>query len=116
MRRVPMVMGPDVRRALLLLALAGVTGCSFIPQHSQLLDEARSHYTRAAADPLVVDLAASELSEARALLEQAAGARATYNDSAVVDHIAYLAKQRVAIAREVATLRRLEMDKAGKGR
>jgi hypothetical protein len=87
--------------ALALIAAA----CAFIPQRNPRLDEARREYQHAVADPEVARYAAAELRLAAELLEQASLARDTLDDVAVVDHLAYVAKQRVAIARESAKLR-----------
>lgn len=76
-----------------------------MPQRNARLEEARRAYREAAADPQIALHAAAELSQAADLLEQASLARDTLDDVAVVDHLAYVARQRVAIARESAKLR-----------
>ena len=52
--------------------------------------------------------ATRELEEAREALERAARSSDTLQDPAEVDHLAYLAKQRAAISREVAVQRAFE--------
>ena len=96
-----------MRSMLGALAAAAIAagGCSFVPHAYPRLDEAREAQLRAAADPGVALYASEELKIAAQVLERAAAARATLNDPAVVDHLAYLAKQRAAISIEVAAFR-----------
>ena len=95
------------RRSFLALSLAALVavGCAFVPQRNLRLEEARRAYQVAAADPQIAARAPAELREAADILEQADLARDTLDDVAVVDHLAYLARQRVKIARESAKLR-----------
>jgi hypothetical protein len=87
------------------LACAAASGCAFVPQRSPMLEEAGSAYASAIADPRIASLAGAELQAARELLDRANVARNKLDDIAEVDHLAYLAKQRVAIGREAAVLR-----------
>jgi hypothetical protein len=89
---------------LTLGAATALTGCVFIPGSYPRLEEARVAQAEAAADPRIVRFAAAELRKAAEALEQARVARDTLDDPAVVDHLAYVARQRVAIAREAARL------------
>ena len=92
-----------------VLAVALVAAaCAFVPPANRRLDEARAAYRAAAADPDVLRFAMRELEEAREALERAARASDTLQDPAEVDHLAYLAKQRAAISREVAAQRAFE--------
>jgi len=93
------------RPAGIALALLVVVSCAFVPQRNTRLEEARRAFREAAADPEVARNAARELKQAAELLEEASLAQDTLGDVAVVDHLAYLATQRVAIARESAKLR-----------
>jgi hypothetical protein len=93
------------RLCLVVLLLAG---CAFIPQENIRLQEARGAYSQAMSDPAVARYAAFEITSAAAALERAEAARNTLDDPAVVDHLAYIASQRVAISREAAHLRALE--------
>ena len=88
-----------------LACLLVVAACAFVPQRNARLEEARQAFREAVAEPEVARHAAPELRQAAELLEQASRARDTLDDAAVVDHLAYVARQRVAIAREVAKLR-----------
>jgi len=87
------------------LACAAAASCAFVPQQSPMLEEAGTAYASAIADPRIASLAGPELQAARELLDRANVARNKLDDIAEVDHLAYLAKQRVAIGREAAVLR-----------
>jgi len=95
-----------MRRACAAIAL-GVAACAFVPAANPRLDEARQAYRAAASDPDVVRLAPRELAAAREALDLAVRASDTLQDPAEVDHLAYLARQRAAISRELAAQRAL---------
>jgi hypothetical protein len=97
-----------MRTYCLALAIALCAGCAYIPRDNVRLEEARRAYAEALVDPAVAAFAANELNTAAEILERAGKARDTLDDPAVVDHLSYLARQRVAIAREAARLRSLE--------
>ena len=84
------------------------TGCALAPQHHVYLEQAETAYVQAASDRRVASLAPAELQSAGELLERAVQARATLQDAAEVDHLAYLVKQRTAIAIEAARQRGTE--------
>jgi hypothetical protein len=92
-------------RLVTVAAAALAAACAFVPPANRRLDEARAAYQAAAADPDVLRFAPRELAEAREALERAARASDTLQDPAEVDHLAYLARQRAAISREVAVQR-----------
>lgn len=85
----------------LALALAP-GGCGLAPKDSLRLDEARASHARMIADPEVAALAPLEARRAQEALERALEASDTLQDPALVDHLAYVARQRAAIAIEVA--------------
>jgi hypothetical protein len=89
---------------LLLVSTAVTAGCAFVPKQNLRLEEARAAYRQAQADPLVVALAGNELRAAGEAQDRAIAASNSLDDPAVVDHLAYLAKQRAAISRETAQL------------
>ena len=66
------------------------------------------NYSAAQANPQVTGLAALELREAGDALDRANTAQSKHEDSATVDHLAYLARQRIAIAQETARLKAAE--------
>jgi hypothetical protein len=99
--------GDGMKQWALAVALIAAA-CAFVPAANRRLDEARAAYGAAAANEDVRRFAARELAEAREALERAARARDTLQDPAEVDHLAYLARQRAAISREVAAQRAFE--------
>ncbi len=84
--------------SLALLAAAVMAGCSTVPE-SQILAEARSQYDSARSNPEVARLAALELKEAGDALARANAAQADKSDVSKIDSLAYVAKQKVSIAR-----------------
>jgi len=96
-----------VRRpfAFLLVTTLAVAGCAFVPKANLRLEEARAAYGHAATESHVILYAPAELRKAAEMLERAAAAHDRLDDPALVDHLAYLAKQSVAIARETASLK-----------
>jgi uncharacterized protein DUF4398 len=97
-----------LRRPLTLAAAVALAGCAFVPGTYPRLEETRAAAAEASADPKVSRYAAAELRRAGEALEQARVARDALDDPAVVDHLAYVARQRVAIAREAAALKAIE--------
>lgn len=92
-----------------LIAIAVLAGCSTMPAGDSPLAQARSDYNNAQANPQVTSLAAGELMQARDSLDRANNASKKGEKSAVVDHLAYVTKQQVAIAQETARQRAAEM-------
>lgn len=84
------------------ILMAMLAGCSTMPDRNAYLEEARSSYRDAQSDPQVVNLAALELKEAGEALDKANAAWTRKDDPATVDHLAYVAQRRVAIAQETA--------------
>ncbi len=91
-----------------LLAMATLAGCSSVPENNSLLNEARNDYSAAQNNPQVINLAPSELKQAGDALAKANDAANKKEDAAVVTHLAYLAKQRAAIAQETAKQKEAE--------
>jgi hypothetical protein len=89
----------------LLAALVLPGGCAFVPKEYPRLEEARAAKAQVKGDARATQLAAAELARADEALERARIARDTLDDPATVDHLAYVAKQRYAIARAAAELR-----------
>ena len=96
-----------IARALILATALAAGGCAFVPKDNLRIDEAAREYRAALADPAVSRLAADELRSARDILDEAIRARDTLQDVGEADHLAYLARQRVAISREAALQRSL---------
>jgi len=94
---------------LTLVVAAVLAGCSSLPANNSLLDEARNDYSIAQANPQVTSLAAGELRQAGNSLDKANSAWSKDESKAKVDHLAYVAKQEVAIARETADQKAAEL-------
>jgi outer membrane protein OmpA-like peptidoglycan-associated protein len=85
-----------------LVTLAVLTGCNTVPQEKSPLDLARNDYIVAQNNPQTASLASSELKDAGDALQKANLAFAHRDSSTTVDHLSYLARQKVAIAQEAA--------------
>lgn len=100
-----------------LLAMAVfVAACSSAPTTTSLLDQTRGDYMAAQSNPAVSTYAAREFREASAALEQANAAAGRQEKAADVDKLAYLAKQKIATAQEVAKQKVAEANIAGAGK
>lgn len=90
---------------LTALMLAVLAGCNTPAGPNVALDQARSDYKVAEGNPAVSQLAAVELKQAGEALERANEAERKSAEAGEVNHLAYIARQRVAIARELAVQR-----------
>ena len=98
-----------------LMLLLGVSvvggllfGCSPAVRENALLEQARSAFASAQADPDVQKNAPLELQKAKDDLEMAEKSLKEGAEAPEVEHFAYLAKQRTAIAREAANVKLAE--------
>lgn len=82
------------------VAAALLAGCSTLPADNARLTEARSDYRAAQAHAQTSELAPVELRQAGDALARADAAWTRKDSPSEVDHWAYIARQRVAIARE----------------
>lgn len=101
----------------ILLAIAALaSACSSGPTTTSLLDQSRSDYRMAQGNPAVTKYAPMELNQAGLAMEQA-NVAANRNDSLdKIDQLAYVARQKVALAQEVAKKNMAEADAATAGR
>lgn len=90
------------------IAIAALVGCSTVPPEKTALDLARSEYATAQNNPQTVSLAAAELKDAGDALHRANLASAKNGSAATIDHLAYLARQKTAIAEETASQKSAE--------
>lgn len=105
-----------LRSALAIAALAAIAtmaACSSTPTRNAALDQARSRYQAAQGQGNVTALAGDELKRAGEALRVAEQAKANNEPQGTVDHLAYLASQRVAIAQDTATSRAAQATTAG---
>lgn len=96
-------MKPNSALTAILLALClAASGCAYMPKENTRLEESRAAQARMLANPDVVALAPNEVRSAEEAFERALAASNSLQDPALVDHLAYVARQRAAIAVEVA--------------
>lgn len=93
---------------LALAAVAALAACSSVPPANARLDAARSQLRSAQADPQTMGLAGPELQNASAAMDAAESALARGDDSASVDHLAYLASQRTVLLQQAGQRRSAE--------
>ena len=94
---------------LALMALAAITACGSVPPANARLDEARSLLRDTRADPQTHGLGGPELQNATTAMDAAESALARGDDSARVDHLAYLASQRTVLLQQAGQRRSAEM-------
>jgi len=89
----------------LALLAAALAACSTAPTRNATLDQSHERYTAARADPQVATLAADELKQAGEALASADQASVAGAKPADVEHLAYLAGQRISVATAAASSR-----------
>jgi len=92
---------------------AALTACASVPERNATLDQAHGRFTTAQADPQVAALAPEEMQRATEALRAADLAWSEKDSTATVDHLAYLAAQRLTIAQETASNRASQSVTAG---
>ena len=99
-----------------ILAGAGLlTACSTMPASTPTLDQARGAFAAANSNPQVSTYAPLEFKLASDALEQANAAAVKRQSLDKIDQLAYLAKQKIAIAQQVASHKAAEADIANSG-
>jgi len=93
-----------------------LAGCSTVPTTTSTLDEARADYVAASNNPQVSANAPLEFRQASEALDRANQAAAKRESLDTIDRLAYVAKQRIATAQEVAKAKSAEADIANAGR
>jgi outer membrane protein OmpA-like peptidoglycan-associated protein len=100
----------------MLAVVALVAACSSTPKTTALLEQTRADYQAAQASPTVAQFAPLELKQAGDALAQA-NTQATERESDHrIDQFAYLAKQKIALTREVSERKAAEADVANAGK
>lgn len=92
-----------------LIAIAVLSGCTSTPPQNAQLTAAHSNYNEARSNPQVANLAALELKDAGDTLDKADIALSKGQGLSTVDHLAYLANQKVGIAQETAKQKTAEL-------
>jgi outer membrane protein OmpA-like peptidoglycan-associated protein len=97
-----------------LIAMTGlIAACGSVPPGNTALDQARDRYAAAQLDPQITSLAAEELKQAGQSLRLAEQAWTDRGKNATVDHLSYMALQRVVIAQQAASARAAQAVTAG---
>jgi outer membrane protein OmpA-like peptidoglycan-associated protein len=91
-----------------LLAVSIISGCNTV-QHNSSLTAAHNEYSSAFVNPQVTGMAAVELKDASDSLNKADEALSKGESAVTVNHLAYIASQKVAIAQEVAKQKMAEL-------
>jgi outer membrane protein OmpA-like peptidoglycan-associated protein len=105
-------------RFLTPAVLAGallLSACATTPSSTASLDQARSDYVAASSDPRVAANAPLEFKLATDALDAANKAAAERDSLDKIDRLAYVAKQKIATAQEVAKAKQAEADLARAG-
>jgi outer membrane protein OmpA-like peptidoglycan-associated protein len=98
---------PIIKPMLLAVAFA-LSACSTTPTTTSQLEQARSDYAMVQANPDVAKYAPMELVAATSALDKANAAAARNESLNEIDKLAYMAKQKIASAREVARAKAAE--------
>ena len=99
-------------KILLSCSVLFITACASAPVSTSLLDQARADYALAQSTPKVASYAPLEMQSATEALGKANTAATARESSDAVDQLAYLAKQKIALAMEVASRKSAEADVA----
>ena len=94
--------------ALTLLSAALLAACSSVPESNAPLEQARADFRAAQTDPRAQTMAGAEMKQAQDAINRAYQAWKQQDDASQVNHLAYVASQRVAIARETMVLKTAE--------
>ena len=96
-----------------IAGMAALAACSSVPQRNAALELAGERYVTAQSQAAVTTLASEEMKRAGEALALANQAQNSGEPTATVDHLAYLASQRVSIAQETANNRSAQAVIAG---
>ena len=102
---------PTVLAVSIMLA-----ACSSAPTTTSLLDQTRGDFSAAQSNPSVAANAPVEFKAAADALDRANAAADKKESVDAIDKLAYLAKQKIAVAQEVAKSKQAESDVANAGR
>jgi len=101
-------MNNPVFKPLLAALLIALSACSTTPTTTSTLDQARAEFAAAQANPDVARYAPMEMAAATRSLDQANTAAAKNESLNEIDKLAYLAKQKIGSAQEVARTKAAE--------
>ena len=103
-------------KATILASAVMLAACSSMPTTTSTLDMARSDFVAANNNPQVSTYAPLEFKSASDALDQANAAAAKRESLDTIDRLAYIAKQKIATAQQVASQKAAEADIANSGR
>lgn len=103
-------------KSTILAAAIMLSACSSMPTTTPMLDQARGDFISANNNPQVSNYAPLEFKQASDALDQANAAAARKDSLEQIDKLAYIAKQKIATAQEVAKQKAAEADIANSGR
>jgi outer membrane protein OmpA-like peptidoglycan-associated protein len=103
-------------KALVFACTVALAACSTVPTTTPTLDEARADFVAANNNPQVSTYAPMEFKQASEALDRANQAAAKRESLDTIDRLAYVAKQRIATAQEVAKTKAAEADVANASR
>jgi outer membrane protein OmpA-like peptidoglycan-associated protein len=103
-------------KASILASAVLLAACSSMPTTTSQLDMARSDFVAANNNPRVSTYAPLEFKAASDALDQANAAAAKRDSLDTIDRLAYIAKQKIATAQQVASQKAAEADIANSGR
>lgn len=90
-----------------------ISACASGPKSTSLLDQVHSDYMQAQSNPKVATYAALEMQLAAEAMAKADAAAKARESNETVDKLAYVTKQKIALATEVANRKSSEADIAG---
>jgi outer membrane protein OmpA-like peptidoglycan-associated protein len=103
-------------KSAILASAVLLAACSTMPTTTPSLDQARGDFVAANNNPQVSTYAPLEFKQASDALEQANAAAARRESLDRIDQLAYIAKQKIATAQQVASQKAAEADIANSGR
>ncbi|MFS2080367.1 OmpA family protein [Telluria sp. Tellsp99] len=103
-------------KALVIAGTIALAGCSTVPTTTPTLDEARADFVAANNNPQVATYAQMEFKQAGEALDRANQAAAQRESLDTIDRLAYIAKQKIATAQEVAKTKSAEAEVANAAR
>ena len=108
-------MNHSLMKAAVLAVAVSLSACGSMPSTTPMLDQARGDFVQANNNPNVSSLAPVEFKAASDALDAANRAAAKKESLEEIDKLAYLAKQKIATAMEVAKQRAAEGEVARAG-
>jgi outer membrane protein OmpA-like peptidoglycan-associated protein len=103
-------------KACVFAGTVALAACSSVPTTTPTLDEARADFVAANNNPQVATYAPMEFKQASEALDRANQAAAKRESLDTIDRLAYVAKQRIATAQEVAKTKAAEAEVANASR